>query len=332
MKRTAINSLLILSKDDIRELVTLSECIDLMRSAFRELSAGSARIPQRLALEHPEYNGTTLFMPGYHPGKKQLGIKIVTLFRNNTKYGIPLIHGLILIFDTTNGLPIALLDAEHLTALRTGAASGLATDLLARRDAHIVALFGAGKQGEFQIAAVNLVRKIKKAYVHDPDSVKAEAFCKKISKNLNLEIEYAPDPSVVKDADIICTATPSALPVFKAADVRPGAHINAIGSYKPDKTEIPLEIVARAKIVVDSRSAALSEAGEIVQAIKTGKITADSLFAEIGELLIYPEKKRSNDTEITFFKSVGNAIQDIETAHFIIQRARERGVGTTVTI
>jgi len=332
MSRSIINSLLILSSEDIRQLVTMSECIAIMRTAFQELTAGRVEVPQRISMDHPQYHGASLFMPGYYPEKKQFGIKIVTLFRDNHKKGLPLINGLMLIFNATNGLPIALLDAEYLTALRTGAASGLATDLLARPDASSVAIFGAGTQGVFQLEAVNEVRKIEKSFVLDPNVEKAQDFCKKMSKKLNLDIEYAPDPSVVEKVDIICTATPAVHPVFDEFYVRPGTHINAIGSYKPDKTEIPPELVARSKIVVDYRPAALCEAGEIVQAIKTGRITEDFIFAELGELLMNSENPRTSDLEITLFKSVGNAIQDLETAHFIIKRAQERKSGSYIAI
>jgi ornithine cyclodeaminase/alanine dehydrogenase-like protein (mu-crystallin family) len=310
----------------------MSECITMMRTAFRELSAGKAQVPQRIAIDHSEYHGTSLFMPGYHPDKKQLGIKVVTLFSDNTKKGLPLIHGLMLIFDATNGVPYALMDAEYLTALRTGAAAGLATDLLARKDSRSVALFGAGTQASFQLEAINKVRNIEKNYVYDPDPEKARIFCTKMSKKLNKRIEYTPDSSIVKKADIICTATSSRTPVFEAANVRAGTHINAIGSYKPDKCEIPLDIIAHSKIVVDYRPAALSEAGEIVQAIKAEKITPDKIFAELGQLLTQSDPPRENEQEITLFKSVGNAIQDLETAYFIIKRAQERKIGTYVTI
>ena len=332
MKGTHINSVLILSYKEIRQLVTMPECITLMRTAFRELSAGRVQIPQRIGMDHSPFHGASLFMPGYYPDKKQFGIKVVTLFRDNNKLGLPLINGLMLIFDATNGLPLALMDAEYLTALRTGAASGLATDLLARPDAHTVAIFGAGTQGAFQLEAVNEVRKIEKTYVYDPDADKAHAFCEKMTQKLDLNIEYARNSSGVINADIICTATPSAHPLFEAKDVKPGTHINAIGSYQPDKTEIPPGLVAHSKIVVDHRPAALAEAGEIVQTIKAGRITPDSIFAELGELLIRSENARTNDREITLFKSVGNAIQDLETAHFIIGRALEKKTGTFVTI
>jgi ornithine cyclodeaminase/alanine dehydrogenase-like protein (mu-crystallin family) len=312
--------------------VTIPDCIDLMKSAFIQLSTGNSTVPIRTGIEHPEYNGTSLFMPVYYPANHQIGIKIVTLFRDNMSKDLPMINGVMLVFDATNGLPLALLDAEFLTSLRTGAASGLATDVLARTDAQIAVLFGAGAQGASQLEAISQVRRLKKVYVFDKDKDKTSRFISKMSQRLPLSIEVSASEEIVKEADIICTATSSAEPVFDAGMIKPGTHINAIGSYKPDKSEIPNETVVESKLIVDSRTAALKEAGEIIQAIQSGKITESHIYAELGELVAGRKPARENNEEITLFKSVGNAVQDIETAHFIIERAREKKIGTEVTL
>ena len=303
-----------------------------MKSAFTQLSSGNTTVPMRTGIEHPEYNGASLFMPVYSPAKRQIGIKIVTLFRDNMSRDIPMINGVMLVFDATNGLPLALLDAEFLTSLRTGAASGLATDVLARADAQIAVLFGAGAQGASQLEAISQVRRLKKVYVFDKDLDKSSRFISKMSQRLPVRIEAAKSEEIVQEADIICTATSSAKPVFAAGMIKPGTHINAIGSYKADKSEIPIETVINSKIIVDSRTTALKEAGEIIQAIQSGKITDSHIYAELGELIAGEKPARQNNQEITLFKSVGNAVQDLETAHLIIERAREKKVGTEVIL
>jgi ornithine cyclodeaminase/alanine dehydrogenase-like protein (mu-crystallin family) len=310
----------------------MPECIDLMKSAFLQLSTGDTTVPMRTGIEHPQYNGASLFMPVYHPAKRQIGIKIVTLFRDNMSKKLPMINGVMLVFDATNGLPLALLDAEFLTSLRTGAASGLATDLLARSDSQIAVLFGAGAQGASQLEAISHVRELDKIYVFDKDLEKSSHFIDQMSQRIPISIEVASSEKIVNKADIICTATSSTHPVFDADLIKPGTHINAIGSYKPDKSEVPLDTVEKCKLVVDSRAAALEEAGELIQAIRSGRITDSHIYAELGELVAGRKPARQNEQEITLFKSVGNAIQDLETAHLIIERAHQKKIGTEVIL
>jgi ornithine cyclodeaminase/alanine dehydrogenase-like protein (mu-crystallin family) len=246
--------------------------------------------------------------------------------------GLPLIHALVLLNDARTGRSIAVLDGEGLTAIRTAAAAGLATELLARREAEVAAIFGAGVQGRMQLEALCAVRPIAQAYVFDPDSQRAAAFCREMSEKLSLAVIAADSPAQLLNADVICTATTSSTPVFAHKDIRPGAHINAIGAYKPGEREIPEATVRAAKVVVDQREACLSEAGDIVIPIQQGLITPEHIHAEIGEIAAGRKTGRCSDTEITLFKSVGNAIQDAAVASQALERARTLGLGLEVRL
>jgi ornithine cyclodeaminase/alanine dehydrogenase-like protein (mu-crystallin family) len=229
--------------------------------------------------------------------------------------------------DAANGKPLAIIDGEHLTALRTGAASGLATDLLARKDSETVAVFGAGVQGRTQLEAICNVRNIKRCLLFDKLKETARDFEKDMSRVLEIYIEMPDSLGALRDADIICTATNSLDPVFADSDVGDGTHINAIGGYTPDMSEIPPSTLARSKIVVGSRSACLSEAGDILKAIELGAITESNIYAELGEIVDQNKDGRITEREITLFKSVGNAIQDLVCADQILKNANSKMLG-----
>jgi ornithine cyclodeaminase/alanine dehydrogenase-like protein (mu-crystallin family) len=278
------------------------------------------------------HGGTVLYMPAYLPGSELFGVKVVSLFRDNPAAGLPLIQAVVLVCDGRNGRPVAVMDGERLTALRTGAASGLATDLLARRDATVVAVFGAGTQGRTQLEAVCAVRPITQAYVFDRDRARADAFCREMRDKLSLPIGVADSPAVLRAADIVCTVTTSPTPVFAHEDLKPGVHINAIGAYKPAEREIPAATVCASKLVVDQREACLSEPGDIVIPLQEGLIRPDHIYAEIGEIAAGLKRGRTSDSEITLFKSVGNAVQDLAAAAEILANAQRLGLGTEVHV
>ncbi|SDP30790.1 ornithine cyclodeaminase family protein [Desulforhopalus singaporensis] len=326
------NNILFFSGDDLSKILTMDKCIEAMKGAFAALSSGEAIMPLRTGLEMEAENSTALFMPVYLPAISKVGVKSITLARNNPGKGLPLIHAMITVFDAASGMPLAVMDGEVITAMRTGAVSGLATALLARSDATCAAIIGTGPQGATQLEAVCAARDINRAYVFDIQQQRAEAFAAKMAEKLNIEVIPATSPDTLKKADVICTATSSNNPVFMDENVKSGAHINGVGSYKPDMAEIDPRTIARAKVVVDQTQACLSEAGDILQPIEQGLITADHIHGQLGDIVTGKVVARENSDEITVFKSVGVAVQDLITADLAIKMAKELGVGLDIAL
>lgn len=322
-----------LSAEDIRKAVNMRDVVDAMRPAFIELSEGRAIMPLRSHIDIEAHAGTALFMPSYLKVNDMIGIKTVTLFENNPEDGHPYIQGLVSLMDGENGVPLAVMNGSTLTSLRTGAASGLATELLARKDASVVAIFGAGIQGRTQLEAVCAVRDIKKAKLYDPYPKGTKRFVEEMSEFLGIEIEVAATPKeALEGVDIICAATVSETPIFDDADLPEGVHLNAVGSYKPHVQEIPEETVVRAKLVVDHCEDALVETGDLIIPIKKGLMSAAHIYAELGEIADGRMPGRTSDTELTFFKSVGVAVQDLTAGEVVLRRAEEMGIGTMLEL
>jgi ornithine cyclodeaminase/alanine dehydrogenase-like protein (mu-crystallin family) len=326
--------MLILDRNDIRTLVPMRDAIELMKVAFRELSAGRAESPLRSSV--PVADGAVmLLMPAYVPAEGALGFKMVSVFEGNREKGIPTISAMVCLVDDQTGAPAALMNGAYLTALRTGAVSGAATDLLARPDAKNLVVIGAGAQGVTQAAAVAAVRPIEKITVVDVFEDSLARYRDAIASDwpdLADRVETTTDSSVVRDADVICTSTTSRKPVFKDSDVKPGTHINGIGAFTPEMQELPPELVARATLVVDQVHAVLEEAGDFIIPIEQGMLDRERVTRELGQLVAGEAPGRSSDDEITLFKSVGNAVQDVTVARRAVTRARETGAGQEVSI
>lgn len=298
-----------------------------MKDAFLQLYHKKAVVPQRFHLDFIDNNGVQLIKPVYLSEKERVGIKIISLFKDNPSQGLPLSYAVMLVFDARTGRPMAILDGSLLTAIRTGAASGLAADLLAGKDAEVAAVFGAGVQGWYQLLAINTVRSIKMVYVFDPAPQKAAAFAAQAERELSLKAQVADSDQQLKEADIICTATTSAVPVFNHRNLKCGVHINAIGAFKPGTREIPSETVCAAKVVVDNKKACLKEAGDILIPIQEGCFGEGGIHAEIGQIIAGDKPGRESETEITLFKSVGTAVQDLAAAIKILEAANEKNLG-----
>ena len=321
----------ILSGKEIRQAVSMGELIEAMALAFSELSTGEPAMPVRSQIVIAEPEGTALFMPSYLKPIGMIGVKTVTLFEGNRQHGLPYIQGMVCLFDGKTGTPAAVVDGTTITAMRTGAASGLATRLLARQDASTCTLFGAGVQGRTQLEAVCTVRKIKKAYVIDAVPEAARQFAGEMAPLLGIEIVVPPTVGqAVREADVICCATPSPTPLFDADDLSAGVHINAVGSYKPHVQEVPEEMVLRSRLFVDHRQSALEETGDLIIPIGKGLMTEEHIKGEIGEVAAGAVPGRTGDGEITFFKSVGVAVQDLAAASTVLRNAEARGIGTLV--
>ncbi|HSJ90147.1 MAG TPA: hypothetical protein VK909_23245, partial [Anaerolineales bacterium] len=300
--------MLILNAEDVRRALPMEQAIAAMKDAYASLSSGMAVVPLRIQLSIPHTQALSLFMPAFvhSPSGNALAIKVVSLFPTNPARGLAYIQAAVLVFDAETGQAIALLEGSSLTAIRTGAGSGAAIDLLAREDSKVLSVFGAGAQGRTQLEAACTVRKIETAYIFDPNPEKAKAFADetKAKGSIPADVRVALDAKeAVKNADIICTATTSTKPVFDDRDVRPGTHISAVGSYTPEMQEVPAETLQRAKIFLDSRAASLVEAGDLIQPMRTGLFDESHISGEIGEVVLGEIPGRQARAEITYFKS-----------------------------
>jgi len=319
----------ILTADDVRAAVDMRAAIDAVRAGFIALSTGRARVPLRSALETP--GGVLLTMPAQLDDAPISAVKIVSVCAGNPSLGLPTIHAVVLVTDAQTGQPLALMDGGVVTAQRTGAASGLATDLLAVPGASTLAVIGAGVQARTQIAAVCAVRPITEIRIFSLAG--AEALAHELGERYAARIVVARSaPEALHGAQVVVAATNSKTPIVHLADLAPGVHINGIGSFAPDMQEIAADVVAEATLVVDHRASAWAEAGDLIIARDQGLITEQSVHAEIGEIAAGMKAGRTSPHEITFFKSVGNAVQDAAFAQRVLAAAEERGLGTDVAL
>ena len=329
--------MLILSADDVRRAVHMPEAMDAVASAFAQLSNHQAEVPLRPHVAVPPSDGLLLVMPAYLSESGALGVKLLTLFlKNPERHQLPSINAVVMLFDTENGQPLALMDGGWLTALRTGAASGVATRLLARQDARTLALFGAGGQALPQVWAACVARPIERVWLVNRTPAHAERLAEQLrafGSPIPADVRVAASAGeALREADVICCATASPTPIFDDADLRPGTHINGVGAYRAAMQEIPAATVARARVVVDQRRAAWAEAGDLVIPRDQGVIDESHVIGELGELVLGNITGRTADEQITFFKSVGNAVQDAAVAQLAFQRARALGLGTEVRL
>lgn len=326
---------LLLSLRDVQSVLTMESCIEAVSQAFAALARGEANMPQRAVIRVPEHKGVFLGMPAFIGGDEPcLGLKAVTVYPENPgKHGLPTTLGTLLLCDPATGKVIAIMDAGYLTAVRTGAASGVATRHLARADAAVCAVFGAGVQARKQLEAVHAVRPLRQAYVLDVSAPARDAFAADMTMLLGVPVAVSDDPQrAVAAADIVVTATSSHDPILDGDWLRPGTHVNNIGSHAPDARELDTRTVVRSRFVADLKSANLAEAGDILIPIKEGAVTEDHIVASLGEIVAGMKPGRQSDDEITVFKSCGLAVQDVSTALAVYRAARERGVGVDVDL
>jgi ornithine cyclodeaminase len=323
----------ILSADDVRRAVPMPAAIDAVAAAFAQLSAGHANVPLRTPIAQERLQSHTFFMPAHLAQSNALGMKVVSVFPQNAQHGMPVIHALVVVLDAETGRPLAAMDGTYLTALRTGAASGVATQALARADAHVLALFGAGAQAPGQVAAVCAVRPIKRVLIVNRTRERAEALIATLqAQGVQAEVQITTSAAAaLREADVVCCATSATTPLFDDHDVRPGTHINGVGSFTPAMAEVPVATVGRARVFVDQRAAAWSEAGDLINARAAHVLTEDGT-TEIGAVLAGMATGRTDPQEITFFKSVGNAVQDVAVAQRALAAAERMGLGVEVAL
>jgi len=311
--------MVILNKKKINKIVAMNEAIEAMKTAFVQLSNGEAIIPTRLSMDVPDKNATSLVMPAYSLDSPYYTVKVVSVNYSNPQKGLPLLHSSVQVFDASKGNMVATLDGESVTAIRTGAASGLATDILAKKDAKVGAVFGTGVQAKSQVEAILVAKNLEKILVFSRTKKSAELFCNLIHDTFRIKASIG-NKELLKEADVICTATPSKKPLFDHGDLSLGVHINAIGSFKPHMQEIPVETVINSKVIVDKIESCTVEAGDLIIPVEKGKWSFDLVHGELGQVILGEVSGRDSEDEITLFKSVGNAIQDLVLANIIMKK------------
>ncbi len=326
---------LLLTRQDVETLLPMSEAMAAVEEAFRQLALGQAVMPLRSAIRVPAHNGLHLTMPAYIGGEQDaLGLKVVSVYPDNpARYNLPTVIATVLLNDPHTGAPLAIMDGTWLTAMRTGAAGGVAAKYLARPDAAVVTILGAGVQGRTQLMAACEARPIRRAYVYDAIPERSRAYAEEMGPKLAIEVIPTEDlEHAIREADIVVAASNAHEPIFPGAWLRPGTHITGIGSHTPSMREFDTETVRRALVVVDQREAALAEAGDIIIPIREGAITEAHIHGELGQVIAGLIPGRTSPEQITFFKSVGLAIQDVSTAARLYRLARERGIGQEIPL
>lgn len=317
--------MIILNADDVKKSLPMTGAIMAMKVAYATLSSGKAEVPLRSRLEIGRDRGTCLFMPSFLQSEQgeALAVKAVSVFPGNIDRGLPTIHAAVLVFDPHSGKPVALLEGSTLTAIRTGAASGAATDLLARPEAHTAAIFGAGVQGRTQTWAACTVRDIERVYVYDLYPEARERFAEDMTEKLGIEVTPANSgEEACRDADIVLTATTSPKPVVKRKWLKDRVHVSAIGAFYPDWRELDTATVAGSKLVIDDMEGIRLEAGDVLIPIEEGAMTWDNVHAELKDIVSGKKTGRTSEDGVTVFKSVGIAIQDSSVANLVLRKLR----------
>ena len=327
--------MLILSRADVEALLDPAALIDAMATALAELSAGGASAPDRVAARVPEHGGLLAAMPGHVPALGALAAKLVTLFPGNAGGPLPTHQALVAVFDPATGEPVAIMDGTAITALRTGACSALATRLLAREDARVLAIVGTGVQARAHARTVPLVRAFEEVRVAGRDAAAAGRLAEELGA-AGLPARAAPSlEDATRGADVVCACTHAAEPVLERAWLAPGTHVTSVG-YNPDGRELDAATVADALVVVESRATALAPApagaNDITWPIRDGVITSGHVHAELGELVAGTRPGRGSPEQLTVYKSVGIAVEDAAAAALVLAGARARGVGTDLPL
>lgn len=322
---------LLLSRKDIESFFTMKMCMEAVEKAFADLSAGNAVMPQRTPVPVPDRHGLALFMPAHVRSLGALGAKVVTVYKDNlARHGLPTVLGTVILLDEETGFPLALMDGGFLTAMRTGAASGVATKYMARQDAGVAVIFGTGVQAFTQVLAVHEARLLQKLLVYSIDAADVQkGFARRVAEKTGVAVELVDDPApAVARADIVILATSAVAPVIDGRWLKPGTHINGIGSHAPAMRELDTLTVQKSRIVCDLTSACKAEAGDFIIPAQAGEWSWDRVAGDLGDVVTGKLPGRTSPDEITLFKSVGLAVQDMSAARAVYDRAVERGIGT----
>ncbi len=323
--------MLVISENQVQGLLDLDELIATLEQAHVQFSAGKVVMPVRLVVPLPEIGGRITSMPAFMSEGKALGIKIISYFRDNPKQDLPPILASISLYSAETGKLEVLMDGVYITAIRTACASAMATKALARPETPVLGILGAGTQARTHIRALSRVRSIERVLIWSPSRVNAIYVKEELEDEMGFPIQPQESAeAVVCGADILTAVTDAAEPILDTGWLKPGVHINAVGSHRPEAREMGSDTVKAATVVVDSLDAINTECGDILMALKEGAITPDHIRGEIGEVLCGAKLGRTHDDEITMYKSVGIAAQDVAAASLVYRRALEQNVGTEV--
>jgi ornithine cyclodeaminase/alanine dehydrogenase-like protein (mu-crystallin family) len=323
----------VLRAAEVRGLLPMNECIELMRHAMTALSEGRAVVPLRSVMAMPGARGMLGSMPGYLADPECFGVKLVSLLPRNDPPRYSSHVGLVLLFESEYGCPVAILDAGQITAIRTAAASGLATRLLARPDAGDLAILGAGEQARSHLEAMLAVRPMRRIRMWARDPGKAEAFAQTQGARHGVAIETRGSVrEAVEGADIICTLTKAREPILSGDWIARGAHLNVVGSSIAAAAEIDTTAVVQSRLFVDCRNSTVNEGGEYLRALRSGQITAQHIVAEIGEVANGTRPGRASPDEVTLYKSLGVAPQDLAAAHYVLEKAQAADIGQLIEL
>lgn len=323
--------MLLLSREDIKSVVTMKDMIEADKTAFKMTVDETVKIPLRTVIDG-KYDGAFLFMPAYAPELDAAAMKVIDIFPHNVDNGLMTSPAQVMLIDGKNGYVIALLDGTYVTQLRTGASSGAAFDLLAKKNCKKGAMIGTGGQAATQLEAMLAARKLEEVKIFDLNTERCKAFAEQMQKELESYgakiVQAESSDECIEDADLIITVTPSAKPVFDGTKVKAGATISCVGTYEPHKHEMDPAILPRAsKIICDSKEAALSETGDLLIPIADGIITEEDILGSLGDVINGKIKGRENDEEIIVYETVGVAAQDLVAAKIIYDKAVKAGKG-----
>ncbi len=322
--------ILILSHAEVEKILTMQECITVMSNALIALAKGQVHQPLRTIIQPPNAAGLMALMPAYMGGDQAAyGLKTICVFPKNIAKGKDAHQGIVTLFSGESGEPLAMMNASIITAIRTAAVSGLATRLLARKEASELAIIGSGVQARSHLAAMACVRPLKRVRVVSRNTEHAQKFAAEMSPRYSFPIQPVKNiESAVQGADLIVTATTSTEPILQRQWISPGAHLNVVGSSRAASREVDTATMAAASLFVDRRESTLNEAGDYLFAMREGAIGPEHIRAEIGEILIGTKSGRATANEITLFKSLGLAVEDLAAAEYVYQQAQKMGLGT----
>lgn len=321
----------IITESQVEKHLSTPECIEAMRAAMIAVSNGDVHLPIRQFMPIEGAPGKMAIMPGVIGKPYCFGIKLVCKYDRDASSPYGTHVGMVLVFDAKEGLPLAMIEGSSLTAIRTAAASALATDLLARKDAGNLLVIGCGEQARRHIHSMRAVRDLKSVTVWGRNEERAAEFAKDVSETEELPVSVATSlESAVRDSDLICTTTSSKEPILNGNWLSPGAHVNLVGSAIPTTAEADETCVTRSKFFVDYRPAAMAAAGELLRAIENNAVNESHIAAEIGEVAMGSKPARENEDEITLYKSLGVSAQDLAAAHILYEKAEKEGFGLDV--
>tara|TARA_B100000949_G_scaffold53702_1_gene47288 strand:- start:3018 stop:3998 length:981 start_codon:yes stop_codon:yes gene_type:complete len=323
---------LVLTSDDVESILTINDTISILEKSFIELSRKQVNMTDRDVFVLEDKNGWFGIMSAHMKNMAALGTKLVTVFPKNIEINKPTTQAVISLIDVNTGELIGIIDGSLITGMRTGATTGIATKYLSKKNSSKLSILGSGFQSKFQLMAICSVRHIKEIFINSPSINSKSDYIHELEDLLDIPIIIEKNITKLLNTDILVTSTTSPTPLFDGNLLDNGIHINCIGAHTKETREVDLRTIEKSKVVVDERSAALREAGELIIPIQNGEITDNIIYAELAEIVSGQKPGRLTDDEITLFKSMGLSLEDISTAKFVFDKAIEKGLGQNITL